>query len=140
MTTLASGIILYRREGTAVRLLLLRNRDTGHWGFPKGRRDAADAHEVHTALREVHEETGYETVSLDPAFRVELSYLVRGDQPYAKRVTYFLAEAPAREPALSEEHDRLHWAAADEIDQLLQHGQLRDLARTALAAAGAAGR
>ena len=140
MTTLASGIILYRREGTAVRLLLLRNRDTGNWGFPKGRRDAADAHEVHTALREVHEETGYETVSLDPAFRVELSYLVRSEPPHPKRVTYFLAEAPAREPALSEEHDRLHWAAADEIDQLLQHGQLRDLARTALAAAGAAGR
>lgn len=139
MTTLASGIILYRREGTDLRLLLLRNRGTGHWGFPKGRRDAADAHEVDTALREVLEETGYEALSLHPAFRVELSYLVRGQQPYPKRVTYFLAEAPAREPALSEEHDRLHWAAAHEIDGLLQHGQLRDLARAALAAAGTAG-
>ena len=139
MTTLASGIILYRREGTAVRLLLLRNRGTGHWGFPKGRRDAADAHEVDTALREVQEETGYEALSLHPAFRVELSYLVRGQQPYPKRVTYFLAEAPAREPALSKEHDGLHWAAAHELDALLQHGQLRDLARAALAAAGAAG-
>ena len=139
MTTLASGIILYRREGTAVRLLLLRNRDTGNWGFPKGRRDEADAHEVHTALREVCEETGYDGVALHPEFRVEMTYQVRGAQPYPKRVTYFLAEAPAREPALSEEHDRLHWAAAHEIDQLLLHGQLRDLARAALAAAGAPG-
>ena len=136
MTTLASGIILYRRDGSGVRLLLLRNRDTGNWGFPKGRRDAGDAHEVHTALREVHEETGYQELVLHADFRVQLAYVVRGSDPYSKRVTYFLAEAPAREPALSEEHDQLRWAAAPEIEDLLVHGQLRDLARAALAVAG----
>jgi bis(5'-nucleosidyl)-tetraphosphatase len=139
MTTLASGIILYRREGAAVLLLLLRNRDTGHWGFPKGRREDGDAHEVDTALRELREETGYEAVALHPHFRVELAYLVRGADPYPKRVTYFLAQAPAHEPALSEEHDSLTWATAQEIETLLAHGQLRDLARAAIAAARDAG-
>src|SRR5262245_30470168 len=95
MTILASGIILYRREGRDARLLLLRNRGTGQWGFPKGRRDAGDRHEVHTALREVLEETGYERVQLHPDFRIELAYVVRDPAaPYPKRVTYFLAEAP----------------------------------------------
>ena len=136
MTTLASGIILYRRAGRDVRLLLLRNRDTGHWGFPKGRRDAGDEHEVHTALRELQEETGYDTVALHPGFRVELSYLVRQPAaPYAKRVTYFLAEAPTHEPALSAEHDGLHWASPQDAEAMLLHGQLRDLARAAFAAA-----
>lgn len=142
MTTLASGIILYRREAAGARLLLLRNRDSGHWGFPKGRRDADDAHEVHTALRELREETGWSEVALHPGFRVELSYLVRDPAaPYPKRVTYFLAEAPAGEPELSEEHDRAAWAAPPEAEQLLLHGQMKDLARAAFAAilAGAGG-
>jgi 8-oxo-dGTP pyrophosphatase MutT (NUDIX family) len=140
MTTLASGIILFRREGAAARLLLLRNRRSGHWGFPKGRRDAADEHEVHTALRELREETGYEAVALHPAFRVELSYLVRGaPAPYPKRVSYFLAEAPARKPALSEEHDRATWAAPEQAEALLAHAQMRDLARAAFAVVLGAG-
>jgi bis(5'-nucleosidyl)-tetraphosphatase len=139
MTTLASGIILYRLQGPDARLLLLRHRDTGHWGFPKGRRDATDAHEVHTALREVLEETGYERLALHPGFRVELAYLVRDPaNPYPKRVTYFLAEAPAEEPRLSDEHDGALWASAQEAEMLLGHGQLKDLARTALAVALAA--
>ncbi len=138
MTTLASGILLYRREGADVRLLLLRSRDNGQWGFPKGRRDAGDAHEVHTALRELCEETGYDAVALQPGFRVELAYVARDPRnPYPKRVTYFLAEAPAREPTLSEEHDRALWATQDETEELLLHEQLKQLARTAFAAAQA---
>jgi len=137
MTTLASGIILFRREGAAAQLLLLRNRRSGHWGFPKGRRDASDEHEVHTALRE---ETGYGAVALHPAFRVELSYLVRSaTAPYPKRVSYFLAEAPAGEPALSEEHDRATWAAPEQAEALLAHAQMRDLARAAFAVVLGAG-
>jgi 8-oxo-dGTP pyrophosphatase MutT (NUDIX family) len=140
MTTLASGIILFRREGAAAPLLLLRNRRSGHWGFPKGRRDASDEHEVHTALRELREETGYAAVALHPAFRVELTYLVRSaSAPYPKRVSYFLAEAPAGEPALSEEHDRATWAAPEQAEALLAHALLRDLARAAFAVVLGAG-
>jgi len=139
MTTLASGIILYRRDhregGPGARILLLRNRDNGHWGFAKGRRDAADAHEVHTALREVQEETGYTGLVLHAEFRAELFYLVRDPRnPYPKRVTYFLAEAPAHEPVLSAEHDQAAWAEAEEAERMLSHGQMRDLARAAFAA------
>ena len=137
MTSLAAGIILYRRDGRAIRLLLLRNRDGAHWGFAKGRRAAEDAHEVHTALREVQEETGYTALRLHPGFRRQLEYEARspGGEPYAKRVVYFLAEAPPGEPALSGEHDRALWATAEEADSLLRHEQLRELARAACDAA-----
>jgi tRNA nucleotidyltransferase (CCA-adding enzyme) len=139
MTCLASGIILYRRSGSGVRLLLLRNRDDGHWGFAKGRRAPGDAHEIMTARREVEEETGYRDLAIDPVFRSELSY--RAAQPDGgtrpKRVSYFLAEAPAHEPALSEEHDEVLWADLAELDHHLRHDQLRRLARAALDAAGA---
>jgi len=138
MTCLASGIILYRRDGRSLRLLLLRNRDGGHWGFAKGRRTPADAHEVQTALREVAEETGYTEMRLHPAFRRELDYQARspGGESYDKRVVYFLAEAPPGEPTLSEEHDRALWATADEAQTLLRHEQLRALAQAACLAAG----
>src|SRR5262249_11573118 len=94
LTTLPSRLHLYRRAGSDARILLLRNRDNGHWGFAKGRRDAGDAHEVETARREVQEETGYAQLALHPQFRAELSYVVRDPRnPYPKRVVYFLAEA-----------------------------------------------
>ena len=135
VTVLASGILLYRRAPDGPRLLLLRNRDAGHWGFAKGRRDAEDTHEVSCALREVGEETGYTGLSLHAGFRAELEYLVRNDgEPYPKRVVYFLAEAPGREPVLSEEHEDHRWADPREADELLNFGQLRDLAQSAFAA------
>jgi 8-oxo-dGTP pyrophosphatase MutT (NUDIX family) len=134
MTCLASGIILYRRSGDGVRLLVLRNRDAGHWGFAKGRRDAGDEHEVRTALREVAEETGFRVERLHAGFRRVLEYRTRPPvgEPYDKRVVYFLAEAPAGEPRLSPEHAEARWAAAAELDALLRHEQLRAVARAAL--------
>lgn len=139
MTCLASGIIIYRRQGRGVELLLLRNRDGGHWGFAKGRRDPGDAHEVHNALREVAEETGYTAMSLHPAFRRELEYVARSPEGerYAKRVVYFLAEAPAGEPALSDEHDQAQWAPRERVEALLRHEQLRALALAAFDVLGA---
>lgn len=137
MTVLASGIILYR-AGTPRQeptLLLLHNGATGHWGFPKGRRDDSDAHEVATALREVQEETGYADLTLHPAFRCSIEYVVRGsdDEGRSKRVVYFLAEAPPGDPQLSVEHDAFRWADARELAELLAFAQLRDLAHHALA-------
>jgi 8-oxo-dGTP pyrophosphatase MutT (NUDIX family) len=136
MTCLASGIILYRRDGAGLRLLVLRNSEHGAWGFAKGRRHDGDAHEVENALREVHEETGYADLALHPGFRAEVDYVVRDESgDYGKRVVYFLAEAPSAEPNLSHEHEEALWIAADAIDGTLPYGQLRDLARTAIEAA-----
>jgi 8-oxo-dGTP pyrophosphatase MutT (NUDIX family) len=135
MTVLATGVILFRNAPDGPSLLLLRNQDNGHWGFPKGRRDEGDAHEVATALREVEEETGFDGLRLDPCWRREIDYRVQGtaDHGKHKRVVYFLAPAPEERPHLSPEHDGWEWAGAARADELLPFAQLRDLARDALA-------
>jgi len=136
MTVLASGIILYRAPTRLVepRLLLLRNTDNGQWGFPKGRRDPDDAHELVTARREVQEETGYVDLALHPEFRRTLEYRVEGAEDYGrrKRVVYFLASAPEGEPTLSAEHDAAMWADRRALQTAFAYGQLRDLAFHAL--------
>ena len=92
MTLLASGIILFRLLEGVPHLLLLRHSQGKHWGFAKGRRDPADAHEIATARREVEEETGYTDVKLNPMFRSLLHYSVRDEigDSIPKRVAYFL--------------------------------------------------
>lgn len=134
MTVHASGIILFRLDPGGPRVLLLRNRSNGHWGLPKGRRDTDDGHEVLTARREVEEETGFTDLELDPDFREEVEYVVRGteDDGRLKRVVYFLARAPDRDPVLSEEHDAFQWIGPGDVPDALAYGQLRDLARRAL--------
>jgi 8-oxo-dGTP pyrophosphatase MutT (NUDIX family) len=138
MTVLASGILLYR-PATRVddaRILLLRNRDNGQWGFPKGRRDPDDAHEIVTAIREVREETAYEGLVLHPTFRRSIEYRVEGteDNGRWKRVAYFLARAPAHEPILSAEHSEFSWSDRQTLYERLAYGQLRDLAFHAILA------
>ncbi|MCB9898981.1 MAG: NUDIX domain-containing protein [Planctomycetes bacterium] len=134
-TIRASGVILFRLRDGVPRVLLLRNRDNGMWGFPKGRRDPDDPHEVATALREVTEETGYTGLALDLQFREVVEYVSRGsaDEGRRKRVTYFLAEAPAHEPTLSDEHVEAQWADREAVRTALAYEQLRDLALHVLA-------
>jgi 8-oxo-dGTP pyrophosphatase MutT (NUDIX family) len=136
MTVLASGILLYRPATVAdePHLLLLRNRDNGQWGFPKGRRESEDAHEVATAMREVLEETGYQGLVLHPTFRCCLKYQTNGGatQDGWKRSVYFLARAPATDPVLSVEHSEFEWANRRLLSERLAHGQLCDMALRAM--------
>ena len=136
MTVLASGILLYRPASAADEpsLLLLRNRDNGQWGFPKGRRESEDIHEVATALREVREETGYQGLALHPTFRCCLKYPTQDGSTENgwKRSVYFLAQAPATDPVLSTEHSEFVWASWQLLSERLIYGQLRDMAHHAL--------
>ena len=136
VTVHAAGIILYRVTIDGPRILLLRDPRRDQWGLPKGRRDPEDGEDdLATARREVTEETGYLAIELATDFREELEYTVRDDGDlYDKRVVYFLGQAPAHEPHLSDEHDDLTWATLRDALDLLAYGQIRDLAQRAFAA------
>lgn len=64
MAQLSAGILLYRRRGGAIQVLLVlpggpywRNRDAGAWQIPKGAVEAEEDHAA-CALREFEEELG----------------------------------------------------------------------------------
>lgn len=50
-----AGVILFKDSS----LLLVQNRLTGRWSFPKGHREPSDTTWRQTAIREVFEESGY---------------------------------------------------------------------------------
>ena len=61
----SSGLLLYRRNGTGVEVLLAHpggpfwlQRDEGAWSIPKGEVEAGEE-ELDVARREFHEETGH---------------------------------------------------------------------------------
>ena len=49
------GAVVYRMINDEVRYLLIKNRRSTHWGFPKGHIEKGETHEQ-TAMREVLEE------------------------------------------------------------------------------------
>ena len=82
------GTIPYTKKNGQVHYLLIKIKENGCCGFPKGHIDSGETEEE-TALRETWEETSLK-VSLHSEFRHELSYrMPNGNQ---KNATYFLAD------------------------------------------------
>lgn len=129
---LAAGVVIIHRGAEGDRILLLRSRMRGDWGYPKGHSDPGeDAYA--TARRELAEETGILQFELDPGFRFVSTYVLpsgrnRGRQ---KKVTYFLARVETDSLVLSDEHDAYFWATAADAEKKLPFGDLRRIARDA---------
>lgn len=80
MSKESAGLLLYRRRGVAVEVLIVHpggpfwaNKDDGAWSIPKGEINSARETREAAARREFHEETGYApTTSLLPLNPVKL--------------------------------------------------------------------
>ena len=127
MARRSAGILLYRRRGDALELLLVHpggplwaRRDAGAWSIPKGEYGDGEDREA-VALRELEEETGHR---LDGAELVALgevrqrggklvaAWAAPGDlDPAAITSNTFTLEWPPRSGALREfpEVDRAGW-------------------------------
>ena len=120
------GALVYRKQGAAVQLLLLKHRMGGHWSFPKGHVEDGET-EVQTALREVHEETGL-TISLLDGFREEISYSPRPG--INKDVVYFLGYAKdSRTTPQEEEISEIRWVSLARLGNYLTHENDRRIVR-----------
>ncbi len=80
MNYTGAGFILFTPD---FRVLLVQDAKTKKWGFPKGHREECDTSEIHTAERELHEETGISPTSYtiyEHPFRI-----IRGSASYIFR-------------------------------------------------------
>lgn len=88
------GTIPYTINNGTIHYLLVKAKDDGYCGFPKGHVEA-DESEEETALRETLEETSV-NVQINRDFRYEISYQMDNGKP--KTVIYFLAKFQNQTP------------------------------------------
>lgn len=81
------GAVVYRIINGEVRFLLIKNKRSLNWGFPKGHMERGED-EYATAYREVLEETGIR-VNFLPDFRIKSEYSIQNK--IEKKVIIFLA-------------------------------------------------
>jgi len=121
----SAGFVLFREEGENRRYLLLRHRNGGHWGFPKGGIEPGED-ELTAAEREVREETGISDFRAIPGFRAISRYrYLRDGRPIDKEVVYFLARAGSGEVEISAEHTGAGWYSPAEAERTLTYEQGR---------------
>ena len=81
------GAVVYRNIGGMIRFLLIKNRRSSPWGFPKGHVEQGE-NDFQTAYREVLEETGIR-ITIHPDFITKSQYTIQGK--VEKNVNIFLA-------------------------------------------------
>ena len=126
----AGGVIeRHRRRGLRRRdeLALVHRPRYDVWSFPKGKRDATDADDAATALREVSEETGFRCTLGAQLGSTEY----RDSRGRHKVVRYWrMALAPGEsgeEFVPNREVDELRWCTVAEADRLLTYDHDREL-------------
>lgn len=109
------GVIPWRRRNGETEYLLLFQRGSRTWSFPKGHMEAGET-ETATALRELKEETGL-TAALLADFREVITYRV---QPFGvKDVVLFLGRVTGEIREAPGEILRHRWVTAEEAKKLL---------------------
>lgn len=93
------GAIVYRIINGSPRFLLIKNKRSTHWGFPKGHMEHGETPEE-TATREVLEETGVH-ITILPDFVCKSEYTIQGR--IEKSVSIFLASTEDTQTVIQEE-------------------------------------
>ena len=83
------GTVVFRKARGKYAVLLIKNKYTDFWSFPKGHMEEGE-NEYQTAIRETKEETGID-VRIENGFRMESVYLIGKRKNTEKKVVYFTA-------------------------------------------------
>ena len=111
------GAVVFRRIFDEYRFLLIKNRRSTHWGFPKGHMEKGETREE-TAMREVLEETGLH-ISIFDDFSYESRYKIGAK--IEKRVDVFLAGTDDTQTVIQkEEIEDYIWLRYPEALQMLK--------------------
>ncbi len=93
------GAVVFRNINGEIRYLLIKNRRSTHWGFPKGHVEKGESFEQ-TAKREVLEETGIH-IHIIPQFASKSEYTIQGK--VEKTVTIYLAKTSDTQTTIQRE-------------------------------------
>ena len=93
------GAVVYRRINGELRYLLIKNRRSNHWGFPKGHMEKGETREE-TAMREVLEETGIH-INIVEGFCKDSQYKI--GSRIEKRVEVFLGSTEDTQTIIQKE-------------------------------------
>lgn len=80
------GAVVFHDIGGVNRYLLIKNKRSAHWSFPKGHVEPGESDEQ-TAIREVKEETGID-IGIVPGFKAKSEYSI---QNKIEKVVYIFA-------------------------------------------------
>ncbi len=109
------GVVPFRRFGGNAEVLLLFQRGSGTWSFPKGHMEAGET-EQQTALRELFEEAGFRT-KLVPSARAATEYRI--SSAARKQVVLFLGEVHGEPRLQAKEIESCRWVKPGELEQYL---------------------
>lgn len=93
------GAVVYRDIGGTTRFLLIKNKRSAHWGFPKGHVEQGE-NDRQTAYREVLEETGIR-INIHADFVTKSQYSIQGK--VEKNVKIFLADTKDTQTVIQKE-------------------------------------
>lgn len=100
------GAVVLDETENEKKILLIKNKRSAHWGFPKGHIEEGES-EKETAIRETKEETGIDIDIVD-GFSCKSEYTIQGK--VEKAVVIFLAKAKSnRVVKQDEEIDEYVW-------------------------------
>ena len=121
------GVIPFRRGENGLEYLLLLQRESNTWSFPKGHQEMGET-ERETVLRETLEETGCRAELAD-GFRQEITYALK-ERKGQKRVTLFLGRLEGELSLRQEEIVTARWMNAEQALTLLHQGYRPILEKT----------
>ena len=109
------GAILFKREDGENKYLILFQKNSRSFSFPKGRMEMGESEEE-TAIREVREETGYD-VCLINGFREEIKYNI--SEMKEKTLVLFLSEVFTSPNLQESEIEYFQWLNKEELRSIL---------------------
>ena len=122
----SAGGVVYKEENGKKLWLLIQQKDSDHWQFPKGWIEEKESTEK-AALREVKEETGVKGRIIDKIDRVSWWFVQDGEKIF-KTVTFFLVEAEEETGHYDQkEIDRIDWLPYSEAWEQLSFKQSKQL-------------
>lgn len=112
------GAVVFNESKGERQYLLIRNKRSAHWGFPKGHIEPGETKEE-TAIREVLEETGLH-IEIIPGFVKSSEYIIQGK--IEKSVSIYLGKTTETEYKIQEEEiEECGWYNFEEALRVLNY-------------------